>query len=316
MLASLAKLTISDDLAHIAQQVSEGHCDIVLLTDKIDGLEQILPRMREQAPRTPILLLTQEQSSWTTAAALQIGITDVIPASDKAHLALAVKRELEHVCQHEHFAQVRRALKEAEQRCQLLLQGSKAAIAYIHEGMHIHANEGYLELFGYNDVEELSGESLIDILAAESATELKTQLKALRNGATETSFNFVSNSDKPVHGHMTLANSQYEGERCLQITVRPDKNNASSTTTGDDTPTRADDVIQDTARADNLELPGFVKAAESLFANDTDQPFLLVCALDNYAELQAAYGLVGAEVICRKVWHRLVELADVFPPRD
>jgi EAL domain-containing protein (putative c-di-GMP-specific phosphodiesterase class I) len=39
----------------------------------------------------------------------------------------------------------------------------------------------------------------------------------------------------------------------------------------------------------------------------------LICALDNYTELQAAYGLVGAEVICRKVWHRLVELADAFP---
>ena len=110
------KLTISDDLAYIAQQVSEGHCDIVLLTDKIDGLEQIMPRIREQAPRTPILLMTQEQSSWTIPAALQIGITDVIPASDSEHLALVVKRELEHVCQQEHFAQVRRALKEAEQR--------------------------------------------------------------------------------------------------------------------------------------------------------------------------------------------------------
>ena len=307
------KLTISDDLAHIAQQVSEGHCDIVLLTDKIDGLEQILPRIREQAPRTPILLLIQEQSSWTIPAALQIGITDVIQASDAQHLTLAVKRELEHVCQHEHFAQVRRALKEAEQRCQLLLQGSKAAIAYIHEGMHIHANEGYLELFGYNDVDELSGESLIDILAADSAAELKTQLKAIRNGATETSFNFVSNGDEPVHGHMTLANAQYEGEQCLQITVRQQQNAASPATTDGDAAEPAEDNAQDSTRTDSLELPGFVKAAESLFTNDTEQPFLLICAMDNYTELQAAYGLVGAEVICRKVWHQLEELADVFP---
>jgi len=308
------KLTISDDLAHIAQQVSEGHCDIVLLTDKIDGLEQILPRIREQAPRTPILLLTQEQSSWTTPAALAIGMTDVIPGGDAQHLALVVKRELEHVCQQEHFAQVRRALKEAEQRCQLLLQGSKAAIAYIHEGMHIHANEGYLELFGYNDVDELSGESLIDMLAAESAAELKVQLKAIRNGASETNFNFVSQGDKPVHGNMTLANAQYEGEHCLQITVRQEQNNnASLATTDSDSAKPADGETQDTPRSDSLELPGFVKAAESLFTNDSDRPFLLICALDNHTELQAAYGLVGAEVICRKVWHQLVELADAFP---
>ncbi|XOV83627.1 MAG: EAL domain-containing protein [bacterium] len=307
------KLTISDDLAHIAQQVSEGHCDIVLLTDKIDGLEQILPRIREQAPRTPILLLTQEQTSWTTPAAMHLGITDVVEAGDAEHLALVVKRELEHVCQHEHFAQVRRALKEAEQRCQLLLQGSKAAIAYIHEGMHIHANEGYLELFGYNNIDELCGESLIDILAAESAAELKTQLKAIRNGADESGFNFTSSGDKPVHGHMTLANAQYEGEHCLQITVRQQQNSANAATAPSDASTPAEATPQDTPRTDSLELPGFVKAAQSLFTNDTDQPFLLVCALDNYTELQAAYGLVGVEVICRKVWHKLAELADVFP---
>ncbi len=303
------KLTISDDLAHIAQVISDGQCDIVLLTDKIDGLEQILPRIREQAPRTPILLLTQPETKWTIPIALHIGITDVIPAQDSEHLALVVKRELEHVCQHEHFAQVRRALKEAEQRCQLLLQGSKAAIAYIHEGMHIHANEGYLELFGYSDIDDLSGASLIDILAPESAAELKTQLKTIRNGAVEAGFNFSTAGDKPVSGHMTLANSQYEGEECLQITVRPDvSTNASASTTLSSVP-----ATDNGSRSDALELPGFVKAAESLFNNDSEQAFIFICVLDNYAEMQAAYGLVGAEAICRKVWHKLEELADAFP---
>ena len=35
------KLSISDDLAHIAQTITQGEADIVLLTDKIDGLENI-----------------------------------------------------------------------------------------------------------------------------------------------------------------------------------------------------------------------------------------------------------------------------------
>lgn len=307
------KLTISDDLAHIAQIISDGQCDLVLLTDKIDGLEQILPRIREHAPRTPILLLTQPETTWTIPIALHIGITDVIPAKDSEHLALVVKRELEHVCQHEHFAQVRRALKEAEQRCQLLLQGSKAAIAYIHEGMHIHANEGYLELFGYSDIDDLSGASLIDILTPDSAAELKVQLKSIRNGAVEAGFNFATTGDKPVSGHMTLANSQYEGEACLQVTVRQDQSSnalANATTSSSLTSTPATD---NASHSDALELPGFVKAAESLFNNDSEQAFIFICGLDNYAEMQAAYGLVGAEAICRKVWHKLEELADLFP---
>ena len=46
------------------------------------------------------------------------------------------------------------ALREAEKRCQLLLDSSVDAIAYVHEGMHIYANRAYLELFGFDDAED------------------------------------------------------------------------------------------------------------------------------------------------------------------
>lgn len=304
------KLTISDDLAHIAQVLSDGEADIALLTDKIQGLDTILPRIREQAPHTPIILLTQpEQTEWDIIRALELGITDLVPADQSAQLALVVKRELEHVCQREHFGQVRRALKEAEQRCQLLLQGSKAAIAYVHEGMHIHANEGYLDLFGYNDLDDLCAESLVDILSPESATELKAHLKALRNGTEEAVFDFVSNgaNSDVFEGSMTLANSQYEGEDCLQVTVRP-QTAAAPAAPSQDASTAAEGPAEDA-----LELTGFVKAAETLFANDAGNGYLLIANLDNFAELQRAYGMLGTETICRKVWQHLTELADAYP---
>ncbi len=234
------KLSISDDLAHIGQLMANGETDIVLLTDKLDGLEHILPRLRENAPHTPIILMTQsEQTQWSVAQALNLGATDVVPVGQPEQLTLVVKRELIHVCQRDHFSQVRRALQEAEQRCQLLLQGSKAAIAYIHEGMHIHANEGYLDLFGYADVDDLCGESLVDLLSAESSETLKANLKALRSGAEEAVFEFQSNGKHAdvVTGSMTLANSKYEGEACLQITVRTGDTAKATAPTASDEPT-------------------------------------------------------------------------------
>ncbi|MEM9620131.1 MAG: hypothetical protein AAF993_00685 [Pseudomonadota bacterium] len=160
------KLSISDDLAHIAQMVGQGETDIAVLTDKIDGLEQLLPRIREKAPHTPVILLTDDNpdSTWSVVSALNLGATDAVPANCPDQLALVIKRELENVCQRQNFSQVRRALKEAEERCQLLLQGSKSAIAYVHEGMHIHANEHYLNLFGYTDTDDLCGVSRADII--------------------------------------------------------------------------------------------------------------------------------------------------------
>ena len=52
----------------------------------------------------------------------------------------------------------------AEKRCQLLLDSSVDAIAYVHDGMHIYANRAYLELFGYDDVEDLEGMPMIDLI--------------------------------------------------------------------------------------------------------------------------------------------------------
>ena len=307
------KLIISDDLAHIGQLMANGEADIALLTDKLEGLDQQLPRLRENAPHTPILLLTHttfDDDVWPVARALELGATDVVPAANLDQLALVVKRELQHVCNREHFSQVRRALTEAEQRCQLLLQGSKAAIAYVHEGMHIHANEGYLDLFGFTDVDDLCAESLIDILSAESASDLKTHFKTLRNGTEETVLDFVSNDRTgiEVSGTMTLANSQYEGENCLQVTVRPQKDDSANAEQENDTP-----AAGEANQTQDLELPGFVKAAEAFFTSSAGCSYLLVAGLDHFSELQSAYGLVGAETIGRKVWHKINEIAADYP---
>ncbi|MGK0260056.1 MAG: PAS domain S-box-containing protein [Candidatus Azotimanducaceae bacterium] len=302
------KLIVSDDLAHIAQIVADGETDIVILTDKIDGLDTLLPRIHENSPHVPIVLLvddTQENNPWTVAHALTLGATDLVPASRPEQLALVVQRELEHVCQRVHASQLRRALKEAEQRCQLLLQGSKTAIAYVHEGMHIHANEGYLNLFGYSELDDLCGASLVDLVAPDCADTLKQQLKSLRKGAEESVFEF-SNSEScgdAFQGSMTLANAQYEGEDCLQVTVREQETNGKPSSLPTET-------IQQTKE---LGLPGFIRSAETLFTNHSSDAFIICLSIDAFLETQGAYGLLGAEVITRKVWMQIEEVAAEFP---
>ncbi len=307
------KLTISDDLAHIGQLLAADELDVVLLTDKLDGLDQVLPRYREHAPHTPIILLTSaEEPAWSVADALALGATDLVPAAQTTQLSLVVKRELHHVCQRDDFTRVRRALKEAELRCQLLLQGSRAAIAYVHEGMHIHANEGYLDLFGYADVDDLCAVSLIDILRKDSADELKAQLKALRNGTEEVVFRFIGEGQNGdvIEGSMTLTNSQYEGEDCLQVTVRT----ADEEPPAAPEPAATEPHVESSAENGNtLELAGFVKAADALIQGDSGEAYMLVGGLDGYADLQAAYGLVGSETICRRVWQAINELMPDFP---
>src|SRR5690606_25855581 len=48
-------------------------------------------------------------------------------------------------------------LRETERRCDALIDSSRDPIAYVHEGMHIRANQAYLEMFGYEDFEDIEG---------------------------------------------------------------------------------------------------------------------------------------------------------------
>lgn len=296
------KLTISDDLTHIAQLITGGEIDIALITDKLSGLDNFLPRIKEHAPHVPLLLLTNSDADvvWSPSDALRAGLTEIVPVDQRDYIALVVQRELQHVCRRQYTSQLRHALTEAEQRCQLLLQESHVAIAYVHEGMHIHANERYLDLFGYTELDDLCGASLVDLLSTECADGLKHALKELRNGADDISIKFTS-ADEERTGSMILTHSQYDGEDCLQV--------AASTAAA-----RPKTEIQTSpAKEQDLELPSFIRSAENFFSSSPDQSYLLCVSLDNYSVTQQSYGLLGAESISHKIWMQLSESAPGFP---
>ena len=205
------------------------HADMLLCNASLPQLHQLLPRLASIAPQVPVILVNNGEVTLSQSEGMELGAADVVSDAEGRHLVLVVKRELENVCQNLQLKQMKKALDEAEQRCQLLLQSSRAAIAYVHEGMHIYANEGYLQLFGFKDADDLLGLSLIDLLNDDSGSALKDQLKQFRRDEKESNFDFVGHSSDgtTINGNMALAVAEYEGEHCLQVTVRVDDANES-----------------------------------------------------------------------------------------
>ncbi len=296
-----ARLTVSDDPVYAAQLLAEDEVDLALVADYLPSLDQILPRMRSSAPHTPIIVLNTPEADQPlpTVTAMSCGATDVVPISNPELLVLVLRREFENIVRQQEVTQMRRALTEAEQRCQLLLQGSRLAISYVHEGMHIHGNEQYLDLFNYTDADELAGEPLMDVVSEDCAGELKEHLKSLRTCDEEVSFQFTGRGENPVTGTMNLKRSNYDGEPCLQVTVRPDLEDSAA------------EVEQPVS--EELGLTGFVRTAEGFFANASADPYVLVVSVDHPEELTRTYGLVGTETIYRKVWLQLRESGSEYP---
>jgi PAS domain S-box-containing protein len=208
---------LSDD------SVAEQAIDLVVCRDGFDHLEQVLPELRKRKPDLPIIVMDDASEPKNLTRGLAIGATDVVFHEDNERLLYVVKRELENVCQRHRFTQTRRALQEAERRCELLLANSAAAIAYVHEGMHIYANDDYLKLFGFADADELMGIPLLDLMDGSSSDELKTKIKTFREDSSdELSFSFQgrTTAGEPIAGQMTLSGAEYEGEKCTQVLVR------------------------------------------------------------------------------------------------
>ncbi|TGV31187.1 PAS domain S-box protein, partial [Mesorhizobium sp. M8A.F.Ca.ET.142.01.1.1] len=73
-------------------------------------------------------------------------------------------------------------MRETERRCDALIASSRDPIAYVHEGMHIRANDAYLEMFGYEHFDDIEGISLLDMVAAQHVEGFKQLLKGLSRG--------------------------------------------------------------------------------------------------------------------------------------
>jgi multidomain signaling protein FimX len=299
------------DLHSAVARVLDRDPDIMLCAGEIDSLELVLPGLRKRQPDLPIIVLTPGDEPARMAHAMAIGATDVVFENDPQRLLYVVQRELHHVSQRQYLCEARRALNESERRCRLLLENATSAIAYVHEGMHIHANDDYLKLFGFDSLDDLLGLPLLDLVDGDSSAEFKIRIKAFRAHGEELTFPFVGRSifGARVEGELTLAPAAYEGESCTQVLVRQrmagagEQAEAAPPAPASEAPLPAASAAADgAALADTIDR--FVEFVSKRLTG-SEPEVLLALALDDFHELQAAHGLRFAENVVRAVEHSL-----------
>ncbi len=115
------------------------------------------------------------------------------------------------------------SLRETERRCDSLLDSSRDPIAYVHEGMHVRANKAYLEMFGFEEFEDIQGMSILDMIAPDDADDFKTLLKKLSKGEKppqKLNLKAQRGDGTTFDAVMEFAEASYEGEPCQQISFR------------------------------------------------------------------------------------------------
>ena len=122
-----------------------------------------------------------------------------------------------------------RFVEELEHRYNLLLDSSRDAIAYVHEGLHVYTNRAYKEALQVRSDDDVAGLSLLEMLDA-GETNLKALFKGLTKGefpAEPLAVKVKCPDGSEFEANLVFSPARFDGEDCTQMMVqRSDSANA------------------------------------------------------------------------------------------
>ena len=212
------------------------------------------------------------------------------------HVQSIVKREFESLSMRRNVRRLESALRETERRCDALLDSSRDPIAYVHEGMHVRANKAYLEIFGFEEFEDIESMSILDMIAPDDANDFKALLKKLSKGEKppqKLNLKAQRSDGSTFDAIMEFAEASYEGEPCQQIIFRQQTMSVELARELD--VLRSKDLVTDLYNRQYC-LAELDRAIGEAAKGHNDQALLLLEA-DNFRHLLDTVGLGNADLL-------------------
>lgn len=214
------RLTSSDDLNDALQQ----SWDLLIAAPTSDNLDPYtaLSTIQKQAKDISFIQLLDENDPELIEEALANGAKDAVFQERDQHLLLVARRELADLQIRRSLRSTEVALREAEKRCQLLLDSSMDAITYVHDGMHIYANRSYMNLFNFENIDDLEGLPMVDLIEAKDQDAFKDFLRHYNKGASNTDITcrVIKSTGEKMTVNMSFSPAHYDSEPCIQVVMR------------------------------------------------------------------------------------------------
>lgn len=288
-----------DNLEDFEDTLHSQPWDLVLAGEDVGGCSYMdaIQAIRNRDKDIPLIVLLKAYDETVIVEALEAGAVDAIVFDQHQHVVFCIRREIKNLFHRRSHRTAESLLKETEKRCQLLLENSRDAIAYVHDGMHIYANTSYVELFGYESGEDLEGMPVIDLVAKEDLGNFKDYLRSYSKGekiSTDLRFHGVKADGDTIDAMMQLSAASYDGESCTQIVIRRDDGKARAAMLAEQ--------LKAVTSLDTLTgLPNRTRFEESLeetlikVRREKNQSALLYMSMDNVPQINAAAGIVGTD---------------------
>jgi diguanylate cyclase (GGDEF)-like protein len=219
----------AEDEEDLNELLASHDPELILCT--IDGmpelsLEQTIACVQAGNKSVPVIAIDNDGSK-STVECMVAGAADKVNKADQEHLKQVVLRTALNQFEHEELIKARESLKEAEVRCKTLLNSSKDAIAYVHDGMHIYANDSYLELFGYESWDDLEGMPILDLVGSDDQSKFKEFLRAYDKSSDpnqDLDLKLTPLEEEVFEANMEFSQASIDGEHCTQVIIRSREN--------------------------------------------------------------------------------------------
>ncbi|MEK7734595.1 MAG: response regulator, partial [Pseudomonadota bacterium] len=154
------------DLAGMQAAIDKGQWDVVISEFSLPHFSaQMAHDLLKKAGREPpFIILTRAISDNDLVAAMRSYAQDVVMKERVVKLAPVIERELRAADDRRRLHDATARVQESENKSRAVIDGSREALCYLQDGMHLDANHTYLDLFGYESLEALTGVPVMNLI--------------------------------------------------------------------------------------------------------------------------------------------------------
>ena len=221
-----ARSVRAEDEEDLSEAIAKKQPELVIYTMGMEliSLRQtrdIVKKLLADAP-VPIIAVDKETTS-DVVEAMRNGAVDLSSYNNIEHLCLLIARELRAFRNWKNTSRLASAFEESERRCTSLLDSSRDAIAYVHEGMHVYSNRSYMDMFDIEAADELEGLPILDVVEQSARDTFKSFLRDYLESDTQVeklNLDLIKPDGTLFSGEIELSPASIEGEPCVQVIIR------------------------------------------------------------------------------------------------
>ena len=308
-------LGLLDDKEELLKSLRQSW-DVLVFGQAYDmSFTDVVGVVQEQSIDLPTICLMNKEAAASAQnedglpAVMNSTMVKAICVEQEMAVVMAICLQHESLRCRQQLKTLRHVLSEAEQRANVLIKNSKSAVAYIDQGIHIFANDPYLQLFGFEAMNDIIGIPVIDLIAGgDNVKAFKQFLRQFDKGSRkDVEFNFESKrkDGSTFEAKLQLASATLDGEPVTQIIIQQNNSNSAEVAKRLAEAERKDSLTGiHNRRSFEEQLAALYQQAKQ----SASTVGLFYIQLDNVGKIRSSLGLQGIDATVKQVAYALDKL--------